>query len=108
MKEVNLIVSSGNTDVITRYLRDGNEYVNLTGKTVMMKLTRVDTGAVLFEKSCTVFANQSTGKGRIDFTPASGDFDTVGRYRVTFTVTGGPEALAFPRGNRQRFYIWVK
>lgn len=108
MNEVNLIIPSGSTDVITRYLRDEDGYVDLTGKTVMMKLTRVTTGAVLFEKACTVFGNQVTGKGRIDFTPISGDFGTTGRYRVIFTVTGGAEALIFPRGKKQRFYIWVQ
>jgi hypothetical protein len=73
-----------------------------------MKLTRVDTGVVLFQKAATVFANQTTNPGRIDFAPAAEDFDTVGRYRVEITVTGVSEPIVFPRGNKQRFYIWVK
>jgi len=105
MNEVRHIVSVGNTDVITRYLREANEYVDLTGYTVKLKLTR--NGATLFDKACTVHADQVTYKGRVDFTPIGADFSTIGIYRAVFTAVG-PETLTFPRGNRQRFYIWVQ
>lgn len=87
------------------YLRDGNSYLDLTGYTVTMKLTR--KGVVKMNRVITVL-NQGTDKGGVEWTPLVAEVNEIGRFRLEFLAENGSNSTVFPRGNHQRFFIWVE
>ena len=95
----------GDVSVLTRYLRDGKLYLNLTGYAVTIRITR--KGVTKVNRAIVAHPDQATYKGRIDYTPQASDVDTKGIYRVEIIADNGTNTISFPRGDKQRFYLWI-
>lgn len=104
------------------YLKKGDTYpplyttlsdelgpVNLTGATILFRMSQPQTGNLMIERAATAM-NQSISDniGRVYFTWVSGDTDVIGLYRVEWRVTFASGKVAtFPRGGTVENFNYV-
>ncbi len=86
---------------ISTTLSDENGPVNLTGCTVLFRMSEPDTGNLMLETAATVLGQgtpENLGKCYAEWD--TGDTDIIGEYRVEWVVTfpNGKKAT-FPRGD---------
>jgi hypothetical protein len=90
---------------IETILADGNGPVNLTGCTVLFRMSVANTGNLMIEKAATIVTPQSGGDvGKCYAEFEAGDTDELGEYRVEWVVTfPNTKSATFPRGEGDIF-----
>jgi hypothetical protein len=90
---------------IETVLSDTNGPVNLSGCSVLFRMSVANTGNLMVEKDATIVTPQTgidIGRCYAEFT--TGDTDEVGSYRVEWRVTFPNGKIAtFPRGQSDNF-----
>ena len=90
---------------IETVLSDANGPINLTGCSVLFRMSVANTGNLLIEESATIVTPQSgEDVGRCYYELQIGDTDILGTYRVEWLVTfANAKKATFPRGEGTLF-----
>lgn len=90
---------------IETILSDAAGPVNLTGSSVMFRMSVANTGNLMIEEPATIVSPQiGVDIGRCYYEFQVGDSDVLGTYRVEWVVTFGTGKVAtFPRGSGTTF-----
>lgn len=92
-------------DMVVQLLNEDDEPVNLTGATVLGRISEPSSGNLMIERAADVITQTGDDIGKISFEWEDGDSDILGTYRVEWRVTFSNGKIAtFPRGSGADLY----